>query len=136
MEDKAVVVAMDNEILVSPLLTGACINCERSSCAKKGRPFPVSNPQNFFFFFGSIVNIRASKKSQIAQGFVALFLPIIFGILIFFLSSFLCAKFSFPKPQLIQFLSTLLGIVLVSVLIYLLNLKKSRFHKSEICSVD
>ncbi|MCR5699389.1 MAG: SoxR reducing system RseC family protein [Treponemataceae bacterium] len=136
MEDKAVVVAMDNEILVSPLLTGACINCERSSCAKKGRPFSVSNPQNFPISVGSIVHIRASKKSQIAQGFIALFLPIVTGILIYFLASFLCVKFSLPKPQLIQFLSTLLGIVLISVLIYLLNSKKSRLHKSEICSVD
>ena len=47
MRDRAQVVAVEeNDIKVVPLISDVCINCEKSSCSKRGKAFSVSNPKS------------------------------------------------------------------------------------------
>lgn len=136
MNDNALVVSVENsQILVVPLITGACISCEKSGCAKRGKPFPVSNPKGYSISKGSVVRIQASKSLQIAQGFIALFLPIAIAVCLYFLAGFFVTKFSWPKKELIQACGVLLGIVVPSIIIYFTNSKNSKIKKCEICEV-
>ena len=136
MTDNALIVSVEkSQIQVVPLITGACINCANSSCAKRGKPFPVSNPKGLPISVGSIVRIQASKKMQIVQGFVALLLPIAFAVALYFLGGFLSQKFGWQKTELFQALGVLVGIFVPSVIIYFLNAKNRKIKKCEIYEV-
>lgn len=77
MRDKALVISVtDRHVLVRPLLTGACINCKKASCAQQGKPFPVSNPKHLPVAAGAIVRLAASGTAQSVQALFALGLPI------------------------------------------------------------
>ena len=46
MRDRAQIVSVDGDVIkVVPLISDVCINCEKSSCAKRGKSFEVSNVQ-------------------------------------------------------------------------------------------
>ena len=48
MVDNALIINLsENEIQVVPLISDACINCQKSGCTKQGMPFSVVNPKNF-----------------------------------------------------------------------------------------
>ena len=136
MTDNALIVSVEKtQILVTPLITGACINCNNSSCAKRGKPFPVSNPRGFPISVGSVVRIQASKKMQIIQGFVALLLPIAFAVGFYFLGGFLAQKFGWQKAELAQALGVLIGIFVPGIIIYFFTAKNRKIKKCEICEV-
>jgi hypothetical protein len=65
MVDNALIINLTKtEIQVIPLITDACINCEKSGCAKQGKPFSVSNPKNLEIKKGDIVKLKANPTSQ------------------------------------------------------------------------
>ena len=100
MIDNAVVINISNkEIQVIPLITDACINCEKSGCAKQGKPFSVSNPKNLEIKKGDIVKLKANPTSQTLQGFFSLIVPILGAILGFFLGGQLGIKFEAKKHE-------------------------------------
>lgn len=87
MKEKALVTKVEqNEITVIPLITDACLSCTKG-CAKQGKPFNVTNPNNFEVKKGNIVKVAASKTSENLQGIFALLLPIVFAAAGFFLAS-------------------------------------------------
>ena len=136
MTDNALIVSVEkSQILVVPLITGACINCNHSSCAKRGKPFSVSNPKGFPISVGSVVRIQANKKLQIVQGFVALFLPIAFAVALYFLGSLFAQKIGWKNTELAQALGVLVGIFVPSIIIYFLNAKNRKIKKCEICEI-
>ena len=73
MVDNALIINLsENEIQVVPLISDACINCQKSGCTKQGKPFSVVNPKNLEIKKGDIVKLKASANSQTVQGFVSL----------------------------------------------------------------
>ena len=59
MVDNALIINLsENEIQVVPLISDACINCQKSGCTKQGKPFSVVNPKNLEIKKGDIVKFE------------------------------------------------------------------------------
>src|SRR5574344_923532 len=77
MHNKACIVKIDGKnVWIAPLITDSCINCNHSSCAKRGSPFVAINTQKTPLQCGDIVSIKASAKSQFLQGLWSIIFPI------------------------------------------------------------
>ena len=74
----------NNEIVITPLLKDVCLGCT-STCAKKGKSFTVTNPQNLKIQIGSKAKIGAPIFHQIMQALVNFCVPIGLTILTYFL---------------------------------------------------
>ena len=136
MVDNALIINLtENDIQVVPLISDACINCEKSGCAKQGKPFSVANPKNIEIKKGDIVKLKASANSQTAQSFVSLIIPILGAILGFFLGGFLANKFSLNNVEMFQAFGVLLGLIFTSTVIFLLSKTILKFKKTEIVEV-
>ena len=98
MVDNALIINLsENEIQVVPLISDACINCQKSGCTKQGKPFSVVNPKNLEIKKGDIVKLKASANSQTIQGFVSLIIPLMGAILGFFLGGFFYGGFFYAN---------------------------------------
>ena len=72
MVDNALIIHLsESEIQVVPLISDACINCQKSGCTKQGKPFSVANPKKIEIKKGDIVKLKANPTSQTLQGFLA-----------------------------------------------------------------
>lgn len=110
MHDKALVVSVTGkDVLVKPLLTGACINCTKSSCARQGTPFSAANPQSFALKAGSIVTLTANKAAQSLQALFALLVPIAAAIAGYMLS---------PENEKSHAIWSIAGFILASVIVF------------------
>lgn len=136
MVDNAIIIDIsEKDILVRPLITDACINCEKSGCAKQGKPFSVANPKKFEIKKGDIVKLKANSVSQTLQGFFSLIVPILGAILGFFLGEILANHFKINNVELFQASGVILGLIITSTIIFLLSKTKLQLKKSEIVEV-
>lgn len=136
MVDNAIIIDIsEKDILVRPLITDACINCEKSGCAKQGKPFSVSNPKKFEIKKGDIVKLKANSVSQTLQGFFSLIVPILGAILGFVLGEILANHFKIKNVELFQASGVILGLIITSTIIFLLSKTKLQLKKSEIVEV-
>ena len=136
MVDNALIINLsENEIQVVPLISDACINCQKSGCTKQGKPFSVVNPKNLEIKKGDIVKLKASANSQTIQGFVSLIIPLVGAILGFFLGGFFANKFSFNNAEMFQAIGVLLGLTITASAIFLLSKKILNFKMTEIVEV-
>lgn len=127
MRDKALVVSItDKGVLVKPLLTGACINCKKSSCAQQGTPFLVANPEKLPLSAGAVVSLAASKAAQSFQALFALLLPVGAAI-----AGFLTA----PENEKSQAIWSIAGFILASILVFAVT-RLLPPEKSSIASVE
>lgn len=82
MRDRAQIISIeDGNVKVMPLISDACINCEKSMCAKRGKSFVVLNKKNLPVKCGDIVKITSSVLHQILQALFALAFPVLCGVL-------------------------------------------------------
>lgn len=136
MVDNAIIIDIsEKDILVRPLITDACINCEKSGCAKQGKPFSVANPKKFEIKKGDIVKLKANSVSQTLQGFFSLIVPILGAVLGFFLGEILANHFKINNVELFQASGVILGLIITSIIIFLLSKTKLQLKKSEIVEV-
>ena len=136
MVDNAIIIDIsEKDILVRPLITDACINCEKSGCAKQGKPFSVSNPKKFEIKKGDIVKLKANSVSQTLQGFFSLIVPILGAVLGFVLGEILANHFKIKNVELFQASGVILGLIITSTIIFLLSKTKLQLKKSEIVEV-
>lgn len=136
MVDNAIIIDIsEKDILVRPLITDACINCEKSGCAKQGKPFSVVNPKKFEIKKGDIVKLKANSVSQTLQGFFSLIVPILGAVLGFFLGEILANHFKINNVELFQASGVILGLTITSTIIFLLSKTKLQLKKSEIVEV-
>lgn len=136
MVDNAIIIdILEKDILVRPLITDACINCEKSGCAKQGKPFSVANPKKFEIKKGDIVKLKANSVSQTLQGFFSLIVPILGAVLGFFLGEILANHFKINNVELFQASGVILGLIITSTIIFLLSKTKLQLKKSEIVEV-
>lgn len=136
MVDNAIIIDIsEKDILVRPLITDACINCEKSGCAKQGKPFSVSNPKNLEIKKGDIVKLKANSVSQTLQGFFSLIVPILGAVLGFVLGEILANHFKIKNVELFQASGVILGLIITSTIIFLLSKTKLQLKKSEIVEV-
>ncbi|MBQ1198534.1 MAG: SoxR reducing system RseC family protein [Spirochaetaceae bacterium] len=136
MVDNALIINLTKtEIQVIPLITDACINCEKSGCAKQGKPFSVSNPKNLEIKKGDIVKLKANPTSQTLQGFFSLIVTILGAILGFFLGGQLGIKFEAKNTEIFQAVGVLLGLIITSVLVFICSKTLLKLRKTEIVEV-
>ena len=136
MVDNAIIIDIsEKDILVRPLITDACINCEKSGCAKQGKPFSVANPKNLEIKKGDIVKLKANSVSQTLQGFFSLIVPILGAVLGFVLGEILANHFKINNVELFQAAGVILGLIITSTIIFLLSKTKLQLKKSEIVEV-
>ena len=136
MVDNAIIIDIsEKDILVRPLITDACINCEKSGCAKQGKPFSVANPKKFEIKKGDIVKLKANSVSQTLQGFFSLIVPILGAVLGFVLGEILANHFKIKNVELFQAAGVILGLIITSTIIFLLSKTKLQLKKSEIVEV-
>lgn len=136
MVDNALIINLsENEIQVVPLISDACINCQKSGCTKQGKPFSVANPKNLEIKKGDIVRLKASVNSQTIQGFVSLIIPLLGAISGFFIGGFFANKFSFNNVEMWQAIGVLLGLTITASAIFLLSKTILKFKKTEIVEV-
>ncbi|MBP3450927.1 MAG: SoxR reducing system RseC family protein [Spirochaetaceae bacterium] len=136
MVDNAIIIDIsEKDILVRPLITDACINCEKSGCAKQGKPFSVANPKKFEIKKGDIVKLKANPTSQTLQGFFSLIVPILGAILGFVLGGQLGIKFEAKNTEIFQAVGVLLGLIITSVLIFICSKTLLKLRKTEIVEV-
>jgi hypothetical protein len=77
MRDKARVISVEEKtVQIMPIISDACINCDKSSCSTHTTPFTVTNPKKLEVKPGMLVRIGANKTSQAIQAIVSLFIPI------------------------------------------------------------
>lgn len=136
MVDNAIIIDIsEKDILVRPLITDACINCEKSGCAKQGKPFSVANPKKFEIKKGDIVKLKANSVSQTLQGFFSLIVPILGAVLGFVLGEILANHFKINNVELFQASGVILGLIITSTIIFLFSKTKLQLKKSEIVEV-
>ena len=90
----------ENQVEVVPLITDACINCNKGSCGKRGTPFYVVNPKKVEIKIGDVVLLKNSLVFQIFQAAFSLVLPVLAAIAGYFLM---------PEKESLQVLGILLG---------------------------
>lgn len=136
MIDNAIIIDIsEKDILVRPLITDACINCEKSGCAKQGKPFSVANPKKFEIKKGDIVKLKANPTSQTLQGFFSLIVPILGAVLGFVLGDQLGIKFEAKNTEIFQAVGVLLGLIITSVLVFICSKTLLKLRKTEIVEV-
>ena len=75
----------ENQVEVVPLITDACINCDKGSCGKRGTPFYVVNPKKIDIKIGDVVSLKNSLGYQIFQAMFSLLLPVLAAVAGYFL---------------------------------------------------
>ena len=90
----------ENQVLVVPLITDACINCNKGSCGKRGTPFFVANPKKVEIKVGDVVQLKNSLVYQIFQAIFSLVLPVLAAVLGYFLM---------PEKEVLKVVGVLLG---------------------------
>ncbi len=83
MRDTGIVTDFNSSGLVTiiPVIEGACLSCTVTGCAKRGKPFLVSNPKKLHLEIGKQVKVSESKKHQALQAIVNVFIPILLSII-------------------------------------------------------
>lgn len=133
---KVLSVHRDGSVSVLPLIKNACINCTQSSCAKRGSPFTVSNPQDFSLQPGMKVLIRAHKGKQAVQALVALCIPMACAVIGWFSANRYAALHMKEVPhEWVQALGVLAGIFIPASIIGILS-KRMRPACGEITAIE
>ena len=102
----------ENQVLVVPLITDACINCDKGSCGKRGTPFYVLNGKKVEIKVGDVVLLKNSLSFQIFQAAFSLLLPVLAAILGYFLM---------PEKESLQVLGILLGFGLTATIVTIIS---------------
>ena len=117
----------EKEVTIIPLITDACVNCNKGTCSKRGKPFITTNPQNLPIKNGDIVQLKISTKYNIIQAFTSLFLPIIVAVIAYFIS---------PPKEYLQAIFVIVGLIgtgiIVTVLSKFVNPKKSKIGRAHV----
>jgi hypothetical protein len=137
LRDKAIVTSISPQgILVTPLLTDTCISCAESSCAKRGRPFPVDNPRNFPITTGSVVSVSARASATVAQGFFSLCFPLAAAVGGFFAVGPLALALGHTPTEGLKALGVLLGLgAAVAIVVVSGRVSSGRRARAEISAV-
>lgn len=122
MRNQALVVSIDgSKISVIPLISDACINCNKSSCSKRGTPFTVLNSQGLPIKVGSKVLLSARIRNQATQGIISLLFPVATAIAGFFLINLIGQKLGQTVTEGKQALCVLICLALSSGIVLLNN---------------
>jgi hypothetical protein len=136
MRDKALITSMnDDSILVMPLLRDTCINCNESSCAKRGTAFPVDNPYKLPIACGDIVSITAKKSVTALQGFFSLLFPITCAIVGFAVSAPLSRALNTSLSEGLKAVCVLLGLVFAVIIVLVISSYATKHTKAAISQI-
>ena len=98
----------ENQVEVVPLITDACINCNKGSCGKRGTPFYVVNPKKVEIKVGDVVSLKNSLGYQIFQAMFSLCLPVLAAIVGYLIM---------PEKESLQALGILLGFGITAAIV-------------------
>lgn len=135
MQEKGQVIAISNDaITVIPLITDACLSCT-AGCAKRGKPFTVSNPSKLPVSQGSIVRVGASKGAAGIGGLVALLFPFACAVGGYFAATPIAALFHKTAGDGLRALFVLLFLVASAAIVFFISRKAPLPGKPEIIEV-
>lgn len=135
MVEKALVTEVNaNEITIIPLITDACLNCKQG-CAKQGKPFSVTNPQNLSVIKGSIVKVGSSKLTEGLQGILSLAVPVICAASGFFAAGPIAKLFGITAGEGLKALCVLLFLFISATVIFFLSRKLKFAGKPRILEI-
>ncbi len=82
MRDSGIVtdIVSQDTIKIIPVIQDACLSCTVTGCAKRGKPFFVTNPKKLDLNIGVHVKVTESKKHQAIQAIINVFVPIVLAI--------------------------------------------------------
>ena len=98
----------ENQVEVVPLITDACIKCNKGSCGKRGTPFYVVNPKKVEIKVGDVVSLKNSLGYQIFQAMFSLCLPVLAAIVGYLIM---------PEKESLQALGILLGFGITAAIV-------------------
>lgn len=98
----------ENQVEVVPLITDACINCNKGSCGKRGTPFYVVNPKKVEIKVGDVVSLKNSLGYQIFQAMFSLCLPVLAAV---------AGYLIMPEKESLQALGILLGFGITAAIV-------------------
>src|SRR5574344_25988 len=135
MQEKGQVIAIANgTITIIPLITDACLSCT-AGCAKRGKPFNVSNPNKLSISQGSIVRVGASRGAAGLGGLVALLFPFACAVGGYFCATPIAPFFHKAARDGLRALFVLLFLVLSATIVFFISRKAPFPGKPEILEV-
>lgn len=112
LERAQIIEIRTDEIIIIPLITDSCVNCTKSSCAKRGKPFSATNPNNLALTVGDIVQLKISLKYNLLQAAISLLGPIIVAIIAYFIA---------PPKESLQALFVIIGFILTGIIVTIIS---------------
>ncbi len=131
MHDTGMITELEQNGLVKiiPVIQDACLSCTVTGCAKRGKPFFVTNPQNLQLEIGKQVKVTESKKHQAIQTVINVFLPITLAIITYIFLSTQTQASDGAKAGL-----SLLSLFVSSIVLFFISTKQ-KLVQSEIVEV-
>lgn len=127
MRDFAIVKSIDGQkIEVVSLISDACVICNNTSCAKKGKGFYVLNKKNIPLKENNIIRIGFPKLLDGILGLISLLFPIASSVAGFLLAPRLCSHFNYilnPSSQ-----ACIVGIFFVLSALFVFILSRTDIH--------
>lgn len=81
MQEKVRVISIEGDIAkVVPLDALSCAGCSNAECRKGGGVFSAANRKGLAIRAGSEVRIDSAARSQLAQAFLSIGIPVLLGI--------------------------------------------------------
>lgn len=135
MNEKGMVTSVDeSSVTIIPLITDACLSC-KNGCAKRGKPFTVSNPKSFDISKGSIVRIGVAKNVQAVQGLVSLLFPFGAAVAGYFCASPIASLFGKSAGDGIKAICVLSFLLISAAIVFIVSRKNPVVGKPEIVEV-
>lgn len=135
MTKKAIIVSIEKEILVHPVLSPNCATCGHT-CEKASIEYAVSNPRNLEIRKGSIVELAPSSFIQGLSGILSLLLPFFCAIAGYFLSPSVASLFGTPVTDGIRAACVLSFLLISGTAVFLITRFVELPGKLTIVSID
>lgn len=135
MREKGMVTSIEKDtITVIPLITDACLSCT-AGCAKRGKPFSVSNPRHLPLSQGSIVRVASPQSAQAFQGIISLLFPFACAVIGYFCASPIASLFGRTAGDGIRAICVLSFLVISASIVFFVSRKLPFPGKPEIIEV-
>ncbi|MBQ0040391.1 MAG: SoxR reducing system RseC family protein [Treponema sp.] len=134
MTEKALVVSVGKTIEAVHFEKDECLSCT-TGCAKIKNTFEITNPKGLDVVKGSVVMVEASKKAQVIQGLLSLFIPFLCAVAGYILGPSICGIFGKTISNDARAIFVLLFLVIASAAVFIITRKHPMPGKPEIVEV-
>ena len=135
MLEKGMITSIEkNTITVIPLITDACLSCT-AGCAKRGKPFTVTNPRQLPVTTGTIVRVESSRSAQALQGVISLLFPFASAVGGYFCASPIASLFGKTAGDGMHAIGVLSFLFIAAAIVFFISRKIPFSGKPEITEI-